>query len=110
MLIKFCILYFGRDVYDLSYGNKFLLSNDLEGIDLCLHVDTLSFRPCFPLRVSLLELKEFDFCFSLSKRALLILTIYSFQNFEFMFVEWGMRKATELSVLCKFGELKDLED
>ena len=107
MLIKF--LYFGRDVCDLSYGNKFLLSNDLEGISLCLHVDTLSFRPCFPQGFPA-GVKEFHFCFSSSKRALLILTIYSFQNFEFMFVEWGMRKATELSVLCKFGELKDLED
>lgn len=57
------VLYFGRGVCDLSYGNKFLLSNDLEGISLCLHVDTLSFRPCFPLRVSLLELKNLIFVF-----------------------------------------------
>lgn len=44
MLIKFCILYLGRNVCDISYKSKFLLSNDLEGISLYVHMNTLSIR------------------------------------------------------------------
>lgn len=54
----------------------------------------LSRFPCWSLRIW--------FLFFLVKESFInILTIYSFQKFEFVFVEWSIRKATELYVLCE---------
>lgn len=58
---KFCILYFGKEVWDTSCWKKFLLSNDLEGIGLYVRMNTCSFKPYFPLSVSLLEFKNLIF-------------------------------------------------
>lgn len=42
---------------------EFLLSYDLEGISLYVHMNTLSFGCCFPLKISLLEFKNLIFVF-----------------------------------------------
>lgn len=109
ILIQFCILYLGRGVWDISCWKNFYLVmiwKELAYMStwiLCpLGAVFLSRFPYWSLRIW--------FLFSLVKEIFInILIIYSFQKFEFVFVEWDMRKAAELYYM-KFGELEDLED